>query len=399
MTLLPPSTEDCRTCVSVDVCQVAEETLSGDDARVEYNARGIRCDFPPRRRRFFRGLDTETVQFVHGVLRRAQRHEAGRDNRSDIVGNDESSLEALKVPEAAEATGGEIQQPSLLQERPRVNEGLLHAFTQRTAARRRETMLCLALRDWSALVAQLRNARAKVNICFESKQRACNIVAQREALMAFRRFAASKKRAREAAEEILVGRRAAMARGALLALAMNLEKSRALKEAARALKSRVSAAEALRAKSRVMAALSQACGDAKVVQRRAEDLREVGLDRLLIKAFQAWAMAAGLSGRLRNRLTRADQALLENVMSAWALFTQYSINKRARREERTVRRANRAWDAEVLEIAFFDWANATAAGKFRRLRLSSRVLHGWREATKASTAAGNEEIQLPRERR
>lgn len=105
--------------------------------------------------------------------------------------------------------------------------------------------------------------------------------------------------------------------------------------------------------------------------------------RLSAEAFGGWATVAGLAGRLRKRLGRADKALLANVISGWALFSKHSAERRRQKQERADRRSRdrqlRAWDTGVLDVAFADWANATAAGKFRRLRLTQRVFRAWGE--------------------
>lgn len=173
--------------------------------------------------------------------------------------------------------------------------------------------------------------------------------------------------------------------------------------AAEILKETNDAAEARRKKLGVLAALTRACEEARVVQRKAEDMRADGRTRVSLEAFGAWARAAGLAGRLRKRLGRADRALLENVISAWALFSKHSSEKRLRKEERTAQRSRRAlvraWDTETLEEAFFNWANLTAASKFHRLRLSARALRGWTAAARALASDAGELLQLSRKKK
>lgn len=421
--------------------QMAEETLGGEDARVEHDARGTRWDFPPRRRRFFGGLDTETVKFVHGVLRKARGgHEentrqegliaacdaavvmegaAGRDeavhrtvvNSADeisrsrdaggkallLVGFDDHSTGVLTrdYAETPEAAGEKASPTSTAQRTRRAKETdlLLHQFAGRAETRRRSATLSHTFGRWSSLTAQMREVRGKINFRFDQRQRVRALAMQRRVFAALGRHSARNRLTREAARQMLNGRRAVTARQVLEAFASNLERGRALGFSADALRVRVSVSADRRALSNAITALKRKRNRSRDLTRRAEKMRiDVLTRRPSIGAFRAWATAAGLVGRLRNRLGRAERALLENVLAAWTLFVRHSAAKRARRQKRTDQRAKRArvraWDAEVLDVAFFDWANATAATKFRRLRLLAHAFHGWRAAASQGVSRG-----------
>lgn len=411
--------------------QVAEETLSGFDARVKHDSRGTRWDFPPRRRSFFAGLDSETLKFVHGVLRQAQKHEEeqqqgtgsldiptpGTETPEDYDGNntgtcdarpkrptglDEPSARADEEDDIATSQGEAAHQgavpPSRLEAPRPVDMLLVKEFAVRMATKQAKHTALLASRvllEWSSLATRLGEARAKINVRFEKREKVRAVARQREFLVSLKNHAADKQRAREAASSMLDERRREASRAVIAALATNLARGRSLDQSAGVLKNKVDAARTRREKVRAMAALVQACEVAKDLHQKAEDLRANGLTRLSLDAFCAWASAAGLAGRLRRRLGRADRALLTNVLAAWALFSRYSLDKRAKKEERTANRTMlarvRAWDTEVLDEAFFGWANLTAAEKFHRIRLSARAFQGW-AAVVVATASDNAAI-------
>lgn len=389
---------------------------------MEHDSRGTRWDFPPRRRSFFAGLDSETMKFVYSVLREAQRRQeeqslavpsnpvvisssdTGFPNKHAVNGQDsgqgcpEIAQDAQEEAVVSHDVGADATEEVASQQRdtrPSVNMILVHEFASQMATRQRERTLRLtscALREWSSLAARLRETRAKVNSHFERRERVREVACQREFLVRLKKNSKDKQLAREAATTMLDERRVQAAKAAMAALAQNLEIGRSLDRSSAILKSKVDAARARREKSRAMAALTQACEAAKVVNQKADEMRADGLTRLSLEAFSAWAGAAGLAGRLRKRLGRADRALLENVISAWALFSRHSVEKRLRKEERVAQRSRRvlcrAWDTEILDEAFYNWAAITAAEKFHRIRLSVRVLRGWAAAARASNAEG-----------
>ncbi|CAM9981320.1 unnamed protein product [Scytosiphon promiscuus] len=413
---------------------VAEETLSGFDARVQHDSRGTRWDFPPRRRSFFAGLDSETLNFVHGVLRQAQKHEEGHERGAaspdtagpgtesckEHGGNDESPRDALpgsptgidepgaKVDEhvsLATAEGQTSHGGNVYPHQPEVSRSadmsLVKEFALRVAtaqAKRTALLASRVLLEWSSLAARLAEARAKVNLRYETREKVRIVARQRQCLVQMKKHAADKQRAREAASSMLIERRLKASRVVIAALATNLARGRALDRSARVLKDRVDAARTRREKARAMAALVEACEVAKCLRQKAEVLRAAGLTRMSLDAFCAWASAAGLAGRLRRRLGRADRALLENVLAAWALFSKHSVDKRRRKEERaaerTMRARVRAWDTEVIDDAFLGWANLTAATKFNRVRLSARALRGWAAVTRARASENDVPLQL-----
>lgn len=407
--------------------QVAEETLSGSDARVQHDSRGTRWDIPPRRRSFFAGLDSEAMKFVHGVLRQAQKHErrhgreiessctaepgtescetcngndtgaheappaspTGIDGPSTKSGEDKPRSKAEEVVAIAIGEGEPAKQENVSHSQPQdasrsVDMLLVKEFAVRIAAKQKKHTALLAshaLREWSSLTARLGEARAKVNLRYENRERVRDVARQREFLVRLKAHTEDKQRAREAASRILDHRRMEASRAVIAALATNLARGQSLDRSAAILKDRVDAARARREKARAMDALVRACEIAKGLRQKADDLRANGLTRLSLDAFCAWAGAAGLAGRLRRRLGRADRALLENVLAAWALFSKHSVDKRSRKEERTAKRTLRArvraWDTEVLDEAFLGWANLTAASKFHRIRLSAWAFRGW----------------------
>lgn len=407
---------------------------------MEHDARGTRWDFPPRRRGFFGGLDYETVKLVHGVLRRAQgrdeprreglvaacdavvveganRGEAVQCKGADLLPGGSDAAEALPGcddddddddddhgggdHDGGVLTLGGAEEPAPVGKAPPTSTTLrpsakhaelLQRFAEDSATRRRSAALCHAFGRWSFLTVRMREVRGNINFGFNQRQRVRVLTTQRSVLVALGRHSASNKLARDAANQMLNRARAATAREFLEALASSLQRGRALSLSADALRARVNASADRQALSDAITAWKRELNRSREQTRRAEEMRIDVFTRLSIGAFRAWAQAAGLAGRLRKRLIRADRFLLENVLSAWALFFWHSIAKRARRRERTDLKANRARvrarDAEVLDVAFSDWANATAAAKFRRLRLSARALQGWRAGAKAPAPRG-----------
>eukprot|EP00752_Nemacystus_decipiens_P007821 g6986.t1 len=282
---------------------------------------------------------------------------------------------------------------------------LVHDFASRMVAKQRESTVRLAsdaLREWSSLTARLRETRNKVSFQFERRARVREVACQREFLVRLKKHSKAKKLARETAATMLNERRVEASRAVMAALAQNLERGRSLDRSSAVLRSKVDAAQTRRQKSHVMATMTRACENAKVVNQKADDMRADGLTRLLLEIFCAWAWATGLAGRLRKRLGRADRALLENVISAWALFSKHSAEKRSRKEERTAQRSRRwlcrAWDTEILDEAFYNWAAYTAAEKFHRIRLSVKVLRGWAAIARVSKVEGAV-LQLSKEKR
>lgn len=283
---------------------------------------------------------------------------------------------------------------------------LVHEFALQVATRQREKTLFLASRaflEWSTLTERLRKIRAKVNHRFEKRERVREVAYQRHFLVCLKNHASAKERAREGATTMMEKRRMDAARAVVTALAANLERGRSLDRSALVLKKKLDATEVRRKEIRVLTALTRACEEARIVHRKAEEMRAEGLASVSLEAFGAWARAAGLAGRLRKRLGRADRALLDNVISAWALFSKHSSEKRLRKQERTAQRSRRAlvrtWNTETLDEAFFNWANLTAAAKFHRLRISARVLRGWAAAARALASGAGGLLQLPREKR
>lgn len=320
------------------------------------------------------------------------------ENISDTHKDDLASQEGAGMAEEAK-----LNVSLLPHARPSVNLKVVHAFAERMASRDRARALTGALRAWHFLAIRLRETRDQVDLRYSRRERVRKLALEQTVLAALRKNAADKEHAREAANNMFDARRVAAAKAAIAALAANLERGRALDRSADVLRDKICTARARRAKSAAISSLRQASDDARVVHRRAEELRVQGRERLSLDVFAAWATAAGLAGHLRRRLGRADVALLENVISAWSLFSQHSAGKRlqkqARAKHKNVNRAlARVWDAEVLDATFTAWANVTAAGKFRRLRLSSQALRGWREAARAS-AAGNTVTLLSKEKR
>lgn len=439
---------------------------------MHHDSRGTRWDLPPRRQSFFAGLDNDTVKFVYGVLRQAQKHQQQEQGREEAVTASANTAhhEHNKHEEGKDGTWGQVlreegccaESPTVIveeaavardmpgdaaaereedyptdqeevnspftqqqqqqqqadeeeeqgeekeQARPRlVDISLVHEFALQVATRQREITLLLAsraLREWSSLSRRLRKTRAKVNHRFEDRERVRQVACQRSFLVSLKNYASEKERTRERATALVEQRRVDAARAVMTALATNLERGRSLHRAAEVLKEKNDAAEARRKQLGVLGALTRACEEAKVVHRKAEEMRADGRTRVSLEAFGAWARAAGLAGRLRKRLGRADRALLENVISAWALFSKHSAEKRLRKEERTAQRSRRAlaraWDTEILDEAFFNWANLTAASKFHRLRLSARALRGWAAAARAlASGAVVLPLRLSREKR
>lgn len=381
---------------------------------MDHGSKGTRWDFPPRRRSFFGVLDSETVKFVHGVLRRVQGQdekilelasdgdgdESAKDseNNSSDAGSDnratQDDFDAAEIPR-------EEPRPSPPKERPSVNMEFVREFSGRTAANRRKKSLTLALWGWSSIAMRLHETRTKVNLRFYERQKVRGLGRQRIFLVALKKNVSDRKRAREVARNMLENKRTGAAEAVLIALKKNLERSRFIDKSANTLKLKIDASWALRTKSRVVTALFRACDDAIFLYRRVEEMRAEGLTRLIIEAFGGWAAATGFAGRLRGRLDHTEKALLENIFSAWALFSKHSVENRMRRKEpvklKATRKRIRAWDVEVLDISFIDWVNFTAASKFRRLRLLARTLHGWRMAARTS-AAGGAEFKRSREK-
>ena len=401
--------------------QIAEVTLSGLDARVQHDSRGTRWHFPPRRRSFFAGLDSDTMKFVYGVLRQAQRHEdEQRQGTTDFQG-EVDRLDADDSPDKCDTDGQDLCEAHpenqtvtaeedaashlKQEERRTVNMALVHEFAVRTESKQQERTLRLAscaLREWSSATRKLRETRAKVYSRFGRRDEVRKIARQREFLVRLKKHCAAKKLARKAASAMLDGRRLDTARAVMIALATNLERGRHLDRSSEVLKEKLDASRTRREKSRAMKALIQARDDARDLKQKAEELHRDAVTRLMLEAFCGWAAAAGLSGRLRKRLGRADKALLENVISAWALFSKHSVEKRRRKEERAAQKIrlalDRAWDTEVLDEAFYSWAAITAAIKFHRIRLSARAFRGWAAVATASTTAAGTLSQLSSEK-
>lgn len=381
---------------------------------------------PPRRRSFFAGLDRGTVEFVFGVLRQAQKHEEDQGRRETPSINfaenkeqgggerDQGSCDvcskSLSGVELEESREGNVSQASSNSGAAReasqldassssppsvalpksVDMLLVREFALRVAAKQREDTLNLALRcvsSWAFLTERLHETRAKVNLRFNRREEVRKIASQREFLVRLKQHSAAKKRGRQAANRMLGKRWGAVERIVIAALAANVQRARSLDRSAGILRDKFGVSRDRRRKSRVFAALIEAREDARVLQKKAEDFRADGVTRLCVEAFGAWASAAGLAGRLRKRLGLAERALLKNLLSAWALFSKHSIEKRLKKEERTMQRTwcarKQAWDTEVLDEAFINWANVTAATKFRRIRLSARALRGWAAVARA----------------
>lgn len=389
---------------------------------MQHDSRGTRWDFPPRRRSFFAGLDRDTMQFVYGVLRQAQRHEdeqrQGTTDNPDLAcsldrdscinsDTDGQRVSCEADPENRVDTAEEGVAPHQQEEARRsVDMALVHDFAQRTNSRQQERTLRLAscvLHEWSAATISLREIRAKVNVRFERKEEIRKMACQRAFIVCLKKHCAAKKLARKAAIAMLEERRLESARAVMVALAKNLERGRYLDRSAAILKEGVDVSRTRRDKSRAMAALIQACDDARGLRQKAEEMHRDSLTGLMLKAFSGWAGAAGLSGKLRRRLGRADKALLENVMSAWALFSQHSVEKRLKKEERAAQKLRlalaRAWDTEVLDEAFYNWAAVTAAAKFHRVRLSARAFRGWAAVARASAATASVLFQVSKEKK
>ncbi|CBJ26989.1 hypothetical protein Esi_0051_0085 [Ectocarpus siliculosus] len=395
--------------------------FGGLDAPVQHDLGGTECDVPPRRRSFFAGLDKGTLEFVFGVLRQAQKYEEDQGlrkmtslNKEQVGGeSNQGSCEACpkSLPEVElEESRGEVSQaasnggaarkatqldacsslpPSVALPKS-VDMLLVREFALRVAAKQQEDTLDLALRclrNWAFLAKRLRETRTKINLRFEGREEVRKIASQRDFFVRLKQHSAAKNRARQAANRMLGERCGTVERTIIAALAANVQRARSLDRSAGILKDKFGILRDRRRKSRVLAALIQACEDARLRQRKAEGFRADGLTRLCVEAFGAWASAAGLAGRLRKRLGLADRALLKNLLSAWVLFSKHSIEKRLKKEERTMQRAwcsrKQAWDTEVLDEAFVNWANLTAATKFRRIRLSARALRGWAAVARA----------------
>ncbi|CAM9200275.1 unnamed protein product [Ectocarpus sp. 4 AP-2014] len=397
----------------------------GLDAPVQHDLGGTECDVPRRRRSFFAGLDKGTIEIVFGVLRQAQKHEEDQglremtslnlaENKEQVGGkSNQDSREACpkSLPEVElEESRGEVSQaasngaaareatqldacsslpPSVALPKS-VDMLLVRELALRVAAKQQADTLDIALRclrNWAFVAKRLRETRTKVNLRFEGREGVRKIASQREFFVRLKKHSAAKTCARQAANRMLGERWGAVERTIIAALAANVQKARSLDRSAGILRDKFDVSRDRRQKSRVLAALIQACEDARARQRKAAGFRADGLTRLCVEAFGAWASAAGLAGRLRKRLGLAERALLNNLLSAWALFSKHSIEKRLKKEERTMQRAwcarKQAWDTEVLDEAFINWANLTAATKFHRIRLSARALRGWAAVARA----------------
>lgn len=364
------------------------------------------------------------MKFVYGVLRQAQRREdeqhcQGTTDDPDLAycldrdSCNENDTDGQRVLCEADtenrfdtAEGGIAPHQQQEEARRSVDMALVHDFAQRTKSRQQERTLRLAscaLHGWSAATIRLRETRAKVNSRFERQEEIRKIACQRVVFVSLKKHCAAKKLARKAASAMLDERRLETTRVVLVALAKNLERGRYLDRSAAILKGRVDASRTRRQKSRAMAALIQARDGARSLRQKAEEMHRDSLTRLVLEAFSAWAWAAGLSGKLRRRLGRADKALLENVISAWALFSRHSVEKRLKKEERAAQKVRlalaRAWDTEALDEAFYDWAAVTAAAKFRRVRLSARAFRGWAAVARTSAATASALFQVSKEKR
>jgi len=390
---------------------------------VQHDSQGTRWDFPPRRRRFFAGVDRDTIKFVYGVLRMAQRHEdeqrqgamdnpdlafslGRRDSYTNSNTDGQPTCSGANAENRTVTAKGGVTPHGKEEPRRSVDMGLVHDFALRMKSRQQEQTLFLAscaLREWSAATTRLRETRAKVNLRFQRKEEIRKIACKRVFLVRLKKHCAAKKLAQNAARAMQDERRSESARAVMIALAKNLERGRHLDRSSEILKEKVDAARTRREKSRAMAALIQACDNARVLKRKAEEMHHDSLNRLMLEAFSGWAGAAGLSGRLRRRLGRADKALLENVMSAWGLFSRHSVEKRLKKEERAAQKLRlalaRAWDTEVLDEAFYNWAAVTAATKFHRIRLSARAFREWAAVAKASAASASALFQLSKEQK
>lgn len=414
-----------------------ETTLSGENARLDHRLTGTRWDSPPCRRSIFDGMSSDTVHFVHGVLDQAQKDE-GKD-ASTLPQKDSFSRTIEKRSGKDSSAGGEEEAPDTRREDTVVTEDVLYEgcsgscsdgapkaneheepvttdeadqnkleplspdhvkpkpdiesvrrFADQAAVRRsKRTVLC-ALQGWRSLTARLQDTRHKINVRFEQRERVRSLYLKRGFLVALRKHSAEKRRAREAAECILKRSRQAAITSVLIALSENMEKGRKLEKLAGQLRDRVGTSEGRRAKCAAFTSFRQACVIAATVRERAQDMRNDHFLRLSVEFFGGWAAATGLAGRLRKRLGRADRSLLKNVICAWAIFSQHSMQKRLRKEERLKQRASRAriraWDTEILDDTFSAWAIVTAASKFRRLRLSAHILRGWRAVVRAPAA-------------
>lgn len=428
--------------------------MGGLDARVQHGSRGARYNPPSRRRSFFAGLDDETVKFVHGVLRQAKKRQHQEQGRGDATvssldtkrhernkHDDDSWGQGPRQEGCSESLGGMVGEAAVAHDlavhtaeeqrenRPRgqeeahsspfieqqqekkappsaVNMSLVHEFALQVATKQRKKTLLLiscALHEWSSLAEKLRKTRSKVNYRFEQRERVREAACQRHFFVCLKKHASQKEHAREGADHMMKQRRVDAARAVMTALATNLLKGRSLDRSARILREKFDAAEARRKQKRVLSAMTRVCEETRITHRKAEEMRADGMTRVSLEAFSAWARAAGLARRLRKRLGRADRALLKNVISAWALFSTHSSEKRSRKEERTAQRSRRAlvraWDTEILDEAFFNWANLTAAVKFHRIRLTARALRGWVAVARALATGAGELVQLSREKR
>lgn len=291
----------------------------------------------------------------------------------------------------------------LIPERPRPDPIRLREFARRTASQHRTAAITSILREWALLTVRMRCTRNMVDARFERRQKVRDLAAKRRFLVGMKSLVSEKVRARAAAKETVRQRREAAARAVLSALASNLERGRETELAAETLRRKVEVASARRAQTDVIHVLSRACSNAKKVRQKADDMRAEGVLRASYETFGAWATAAGLAGRLRKRFGRADKALLTNVIIAWGLFSRHSVDKRLRKqdraEEKKKRSRLRAWDTEIIDVAFADWANFAAAGKFRRMRLATRTLRGWRKAARAFATGTAANFKMSREKR
>lgn len=261
----------------------------------------------------------------------------------------------------------------------------LQALYERVAARQRTATLAAIVNEWSCLARKLGETRRGIDVRFEKRQKVRNLVVLRKVLVALKRNISDQQKSRRDEEAAEKDRRIESVKRVLDGLQMNLQRGQAIERASETLRQRIHTASARRAKLKALRALRQAWRCAEESRRCADDLHAEARTRFCAQVFGAWAWAAGLAERLRKRLGRADKALLANVVSAWALFSKHCADRRRAKWERTEARRNsrqkRVWDTEIMDVAFVDWANATAAGKFRRLRLSARVLRAWRAVT------------------
>lgn len=275
----------------------------------------------------------------------------------------------------------------------------LRGFVERSAARRRGSLLRSAVSEWRRVTSRFREIRRQVGVRFE-RASASHLHVARRFLLALKARRAQTLHSRRVSETLFETRRHGTLRTTFSALSANLHRAHTRELAAEAFRVTLDVRSVRRRRREAFSALRRACLVARDIRVRADQMRDEGVNRLTVRAFGAWATAAGLAGRLRKRLGRADRALLAKAMSAWTLLRRHAAERRLRREKRTEDRGKRLREKidnlRLLCDVFAGWVNLTAASKFRRLCLLTRALQGWGGVARASAAklATNQE---PRE--